>query len=339
MLRLTESIRGAGFVTLGRTNTPELGGTITTEPEAFGPSRNPWNTDRTPGGSSGGTAAAVSAGAAVFWFLAVMRIWAHFTENRSVALMAAFCAVLVGGTAYTVWSQSNVNEKVYTVSLLFVAVISYLAMLWEDHSDTWRGDRILVLVLFLLGIGWANHQMSVLPILALIAFILNWKYNRYLIPLYLPLTILLFDLAPEYALGLVIIASSMLLLAYSFHSATYGPGGELINMNAGLVLIGILSFVAGFGISLGPVMWVLFSELFPNRLRGIAISFCGLINSSISFLVQLVFPWELENFGPATTFLIYGSFAIVGLLFVMRVLPETKGRSLEELETELGTRA
>jgi len=137
--------------------------------------------------------------------------------------------------------------------------------------------------------------------------------------------------------GLVIIASSMLLLAYSFSSATYTPGGELIDMNATLVLIGILSFVAGFGISLGPVMWVLFSELFPNRIRGIAISFCGLINSSVSFMVQLVFPWELANLGPATTFLIYGSFAIIGLLFVMRVLPETKGRSLEELQAELVT--
>lgn len=57
-----ESIRGAGFVTLGRTNTPELGGTITTEPVAFGPSRNPWNTAHSTGGSSGGSAAAVAAG-------------------------------------------------------------------------------------------------------------------------------------------------------------------------------------------------------------------------------------------------------------------------------------
>ena len=137
--------------------------------------------------------------------------------------------------------------------------------------------------------------------------------------------------------GLMVIASSMLLLAYSFYSANYGPGGELIDMNSTLVLIGILSFVAGFGISLGPVMWVLFSELFPNRIRGIAISFCGLINSSVSFIVQLVFPWELENFGPSATFLIYGSFAIIGLIFVMRILPETKGRSLEELEAELVT--
>jgi sugar porter (SP) family MFS transporter len=108
-----------------------------------------------------------------------------------------------------------------------------------------------------------------------------------------------------------------------------------ITMNPTLILVGILGFVASFAISLGPVMWVLFSELFPNRIRGIAISFVGLINSAVSFTVQLVFPWELENLGNSTTFLIYGLFAIAGLLGVMRLLPETKGKSLEELETEL----
>jgi len=108
-----------------------------------------------------------------------------------------------------------------------------------------------------------------------------------------------------------------------------------IDMNPTLILIGILGFVAGFAISLGPVMWVLFSELFPNRVRGLAISFVGLINSSVSFLVQLVFPWELSRLGNSLTFLIYGLFAIAGLFIVMRLLPETKGRSLEELEAEL----
>ncbi len=144
---------------------------------------------------------------------------------------------------------------------------------------------------------------------------------------------------PLLIFGLVVIAGSMLLLAYGFGSASYSADGELVDMNPTLILIGILGFVAGFAISLGPVMWVLFSELFPNRIRGIAISFVGLINSSVSFIVQLVFPWELENFGPSVTFLIYGSFAIIGLIFVMRVLPETKGRSLEQLESELVTRA
>ena len=124
--------------------------------------------------------ATVSAVAAVFWFLAVMRIWAHFTENRAIALMAAFCAVLVSGTAYTVWAQSNVNEKVYTVSLMFVAAISYLAMLWEDHSDTYRGDRLMVLIAFLLGLGSTNHQMSLLPLPALAAFVFWHNHGRLL---------------------------------------------------------------------------------------------------------------------------------------------------------------
>jgi len=105
-----------------------------------------------------------------------------------------------------------------------------------------------------------------------------------------------------------------------------------ISMNPTLILVGILGFVASFAVSLGPVMWVLFSELFPNALRGIAISFVGLINSAVSFGVQLVFPWELENLGNAGTFLIYGIFALIGLVVVMRLLPETKGRTLEELE-------
>jgi SP family arabinose:H+ symporter-like MFS transporter len=102
-----------------------------------------------------------------------------------------------------------------------------------------------------------------------------------------------------------------------------------------LILFGILGFVACFAISIGPVMWVLFSELFPNRIRGLAISFVGLVNSGVSFLVQLLFPWQLANLGNAGTFFLYGLFAAIGLLLIVRLLPETRGKSLEELEKEL----
>lgn len=108
-----------------------------------------------------------------------------------------------------------------------------------------------------------------------------------------------------------------------------------ISMNPRLILIGIIGFVACFAISLGPVMWVLFSELFPLKIRGIAISFVGFINSAVSALVQFIFPWELSTIGSAWTFLIYGLFALAGLVFVLLVLPETKGKSLEELEAQL----
>ena len=105
-----------------------------------------------------------------------------------------------------------------------------------------------------------------------------------------------------------------------------------IETNRWLILLGILGFVASFAVSIGPVMWVLFSELFPNWIRGVAISFVGFINSLVSFSVQLVFPWELATLGTAGTFLIYGIFGALGLVFVLLMVPETKGKSLEELE-------
>jgi SP family arabinose:H+ symporter-like MFS transporter len=108
-----------------------------------------------------------------------------------------------------------------------------------------------------------------------------------------------------------------------------------ININPNLILVGILGFVASFAVSVGPVMWVLFSELFPNHIRGVAISLVGLLNSGVSFMVQLIFPWELATLGSAMTFALYGIFALLGLIMVWRLLPETKGRSLEELETLL----
>ena len=115
--------------------------------------------------------------------------------------------------------------------------------------------------------------------------------------------------------------------------------GELISaaisMKPRLILAGILGFVACFAISLGPVMWVLFSELFPSKIRGVAISFVGFINSAISAGVQFIFPWELSTLGSAATFFIYAIFALVGLILVVKLVPETKGKSLEELEKTL----
>lgn len=108
-----------------------------------------------------------------------------------------------------------------------------------------------------------------------------------------------------------------------------------VEMNATLVLIGILGFVACFAFSLGPVMWVMLSEMYPNKYRGLAIGVLGFINSFVSWVVQQIFPWELSNLGNATSFLIFGLIALVGFFILLRILPETKGKSLEQLEREL----
>jgi SP family arabinose:H+ symporter-like MFS transporter len=103
-------------------------------------------------------------------------------------------------------------------------------------------------------------------------------------------------------------------------------------INANLILTGILGFIACFAFSLGPVMWVLLSELYPIKYRGLAIGIIAFINSLISSLVQLVFPWELSNLGSALSFFLFGFVALVGFFILLKILPETKGKSLEELE-------
>lgn len=105
-----------------------------------------------------------------------------------------------------------------------------------------------------------------------------------------------------------------------------------LNIRASLVLYAIIGFVASFAISLGPVMWVLLSEIFPNQYRGAAISLVGFWNSVISATVTMIFPWELSAFGTAGTFLGYGLMAAAALVFVLIWIPETKGKTLEELE-------
>ncbi|MBB6093501.1 sugar porter (SP) family MFS transporter [Povalibacter uvarum] len=111
-----------------------------------------------------------------------------------------------------------------------------------------------------------------------------------------------------------------------------------IKINPYLVLSGILGFVASFALSLGPVMWVLFSEIFPNRIRGIAMAFVGFFNSLASFAVQFLFPWELAHLGNAWTFSIYAILGAVSLVLMAWLLPETRGRTLEQLEADFAAR-
>jgi sugar porter (SP) family MFS transporter len=107
---------------------------------------------------------------------------------------------------------------------------------------------------------------------------------------------------------------------------------NFIQVNATLVLIAILLYVAAFAISLGPVMWTLISEVFPSKIKGIAISVVGFFNSLVSFSVTQIFPWELTNLGPTTTFALYALLSFLAVIFVYKYVIETKGRSLEEVE-------
>lgn len=121
----------------------------------------------------------------------------------------------------------------------------------------------------------------------------------------------------------------------AFAEAQPGLVKDALVINGLMVLLAIMLFIASFAVSLGPVMWAMLAEVFPDNLRGAGISVAGLFNSLVSFTVVQLFPWELERFGPATTFLVFGLFGALGFLFTIFFVPETKGRSLGELEQEL----
>ena len=107
-------------------------------------------------------AAVCSALAAGVWFLVVERVLGDWFPLRWTRLAGASVASILSATAFTVWNQSVVNEKVYTVSLAFFAVVSWLTVLWCDDPDGRRADRLLVLIAYLIGLGYANHPAGFL---------------------------------------------------------------------------------------------------------------------------------------------------------------------------------
>lgn len=99
-----------------------------------------------------------------------------------------------------------------------------------------------------------------------------------------------------------------------------------------LLLIFILGFIASFASSLGPIPWVIMSEIFPTKTRGIAMSFATLsLWTGVVMITQLT-PILLKEAGGAATFWIFAANALILLVFTIRMIPETKGRTLEEIE-------
>ncbi len=107
-------------------------------------------------------AAVCSALSAGFWFLVTERVLVSWMPRFWQRMVGASLAVLIGATAFTVWNQSVVNEKVYTVSLLGLAAICWLTVRWCDDPEGPVADRLLVLVAYLLGLGYANHMAGMI---------------------------------------------------------------------------------------------------------------------------------------------------------------------------------
>jgi hypothetical protein len=134
-------------------------------------------------------AATTSAAATGFFFLVTHRVLAGWMASGAshdasvssrlraledrIPLLGAWAGALLGATAYTVWNQSNVNEKVYTLSVLVIALVSWLALRWRDRKEEPGAGWYLVLALYIMVLGSTNHLMSLLPAPALGLLILK----------------------------------------------------------------------------------------------------------------------------------------------------------------------
>ncbi|PWD99820.1 MFS transporter [Marinilabilia rubra] len=104
------------------------------------------------------------------------------------------------------------------------------------------------------------------------------------------------------------------------------------------VLISILGYIAFFAASLAPVMWVVTSEIYPNKIRGVAMSVSTAVSWVCTFIVVQFFPWMLNSLGGAVAFGFFLFFTVWAFFYILAKIPETKGKSLEEIEEELGLR-
>lgn len=95
---------------------------------------------------------------------------------------------------------------------------------------------------------------------------------------------------------------------------------------------GVLVFIAAFAIGNGAACWVIISEIFPNRIRGLAAAIATAAIWAGCFTLFQPFPWMLETLGPVTIFTIFAGVSLFGSLFVWLLVPETKGRTLEQIE-------
>jgi len=129
---------------------------------------------------------------------------------------------------------------------------------------------------------------------------------------------------------LMLFGSIGLALVYAFLGGAY-----YFEFNGWPVLVLVITAIAIYAMSLAPITWVVLSEIFPNRLRGMAMSIATLSLWIASFVLTFTFPILNEALGAYGTFWVYSGICILGFLFIKRKLPETKGKSLEEIEMEL----
>ena len=125
--------------------------------------------------------------------------------------------------------------------------------------------------------------------------------------------------------GAVGMTATLGVLALMFATATLGADGKVaLSHGNGLIAL-------AFGVSWGPAVWTMLSEMFPNRVRGSALAVAATAQWLANWLITVTFPIMLKYMGSALAYAVYAFFAATAIFFVMRYISETRGRTLEEM--------
>jgi sugar porter (SP) family MFS transporter len=134
--------------------------------------------------------------------------------------------------------------------------------------------------------------------------------------------------------GTVGMAVGMFITAFSFIG-----GSDLHGFAVYTAIGGLLIYTGSFAIGLGPVFWLLIAEIYPLNIRGASMSVATIANWAANFVVTVSFLTLVNSIGPFGVFLLFGCMTLVALSYFSWKVPETKGKSLQELEQELTGRA
>jgi MFS family permease len=149
-----------------------------------------------------------------------------------------------------------------------------------------------------------------------------------------------FGRRPLLLAGLVGMAVSLTTVGIAFLSLSDVPTGGGHSSGSGaatfagiITLVALVVFITSFAFSLGPVVWTVINEIFPSRVRGRAVAAATAVNWFSAFLVSEFFLSLIDLIGTSGTFWLFATFSVIAFGWVWRKVPETKGRTLEEIET------
>ena len=124
-----------------------------------------------------------------------------------------------------------------------------------------------------------------------------------------------------------------MVLALTALGVAFITEGDASSSKIGTITVGaVWIYIACFAFSFGPIPWLMMTEIFPLQLRGRAVSIATMTSWGCNLIVSFTFLSLLKAIGPSYTFWLYALVGILGLIFVWKLVPETKGRTLEEIE-------